>query len=69
MKKLSVGQRKFLAEFLSNFSIAWIAGAVISPFFTGVLLSSTSWPSVLVGLINAGWAFILGFSITKEVPS
>lgn len=67
MVELSTGQKNFLAEFLSNFSIAWIVGAVISPFFTGSLASSASWSKVILGLVNALWTFILGLAITKDV--
>lgn len=69
MEKLSVGQKKFLAEFLGNFSIAWVVDAVVSPFFTGTLLIATFWSKIIIGTINAGWAFTLAFFITKEVLS
>lgn len=69
MGKLSLGQKKFLAEFLGNFSLAWIVGAVVSPFFTGNLLVGGSWNNLFVGIINASWAFILALSLQKGVNS
>jgi len=35
MKKLSVGQRKTIAEFFTNAAVAWLTIGVISPLFTG----------------------------------
>jgi len=34
MKKLSVGQKKSLAEFFTNTAVAWFSAGIIAPFFT-----------------------------------
>lgn len=34
MRKISRGQRKTLADFFVNASVAWLGGAVITPFIT-----------------------------------
>lgn len=36
MKKLSHDQKIILAEFMSNFSLAWISFGLIGPSFTGI---------------------------------
>jgi len=68
-KRLSVGQRKFLAEFSGNFAIAWLVGTIISPFFTENLLTASLIPRIIVGVMSAGGLFALGFIITKGVKS
>ncbi len=34
MEGFTAGQRRLLAEFFSNLSVAWFSAGVISPFFT-----------------------------------
>ena len=56
MQKLSVGQRKLIAEFLSDIGVAWFAAGVITSF--------TSWPKDLSeSIISFMWgiAFSGGF--------
>jgi len=33
VKKLSVGQKKSLAEFFGNAAVAWLTAGVVTPFF------------------------------------
>ena len=33
MEKLSVGQKKSLAEFFTNAAVAWLSAGIIAPFF------------------------------------
>ena len=67
MKNLTVGQNKFLANFLGNFSLAWLAGAIITPFFTGVV--QYSWFNILFGIATAGWMFATGLLISKNIKN
>jgi hypothetical protein len=54
MEKLSAGQRRLMAEFLSNIGVAWFAAGVIGMF-----------PFWQKGWLDAGISFVwgLGFSI------
>lgn len=36
MKKLSLSQRMILAEFISNFALAWLSFGLIGPIFTNI---------------------------------
>lgn len=69
MKELSVGQKKFLAEFLGNFAIAWLVGAVVSPFFSGALLTETWRLNITAGAGIAGIFLFWAFVTVKEVES
>lgn len=69
MKELSVGQKKFLAEFLGNFAIAWLVGAVVSPFFSGALLIETWRLNIMAGAGIAGIFLFWAFVTVKEVES
>jgi len=56
MKKLSVGQQRLIAEFLSNIGVAWFAAGVISSF--------SAWPKNLLDTaVSLVWgiAFSTGF--------
>lgn len=68
VNKLSLGQKKFLAEFLGNFSLAWIVGIIISPFLAGNWLNY-SFFTLSMGIVNAGWSFSLALFLTKGVRS
>lgn len=68
MAKLSLGQKKFLSEFLGNFSLIWLGGSVITPFLAGSWLGN-SFTNLTVGLVNAVWSFMLGLSLTKGIKS
>lgn len=35
MERLSIGQKKALAEFFTNAAVAWLSGGVIAPFLSG----------------------------------
>lgn len=69
VEKLSIGQKKFLAEFLGNFSLAWVLGSVVSPFLAGNWLEKYSSVNLAVGLINAVWSFSLAIILTKGIRS
>ena len=69
MMELSLGQKKFLSEFLGNFSLAWVVGSVISPFLSGNWVEKYSLANLVVGLINAIWSFSLALFLTKGVRS
>lgn len=64
-----MGQKKFLSEFLGNFSLAWIVGIIISPFISGNLLTDKAIFNLVIGTINAIWPFTLALFLTKEIRS
>lgn len=33
MDKLSIGQKRILAEYLANTAVAWLSAGVVTPFF------------------------------------
>ena len=55
MKHISVAQRRFVAEFLGNFSLVWIAGSFVSPFLTHQPYNINFVIGAFVGLITF-WA-------------
>lgn len=67
MRKITVGQKRFLAEFLSNYSLAWFVASVVTPFFTNVI--EFSWYNIVFGIFNAVWAFASGYIISKDIKT
>lgn len=65
MRKITVGQKRFIAEFLGNYSLAWVVGLVVTPIFTNVV--QYSWYTITLGIINASWTFLVGFIISKDI--
>ena len=63
MKGFSIAQRKFLAEFLGNFSLIWIAGSFVSPFLAREIYNI----NLIIGIIVASVAFWLAISLLKGV--
>ena len=58
VKKLSVGQQRLIAEFLSNIGVAWFAAGVISSF--------SSWPkSLLETIVPFVWGIALSASFLR----
>lgn len=69
MDKLSAGQKKIVAEFLSNISVAWFGTGVISPFLSRPKsLSETIIPFVWGIILAIGFLRIALF-FTKGVKS
>jgi len=68
MRKLSVGQKRALAEFFANGAVAWLSAGVIAPFFAS---------KKLVDFIGIGtWGILLtlifisvSLFISKQVKS
>lgn len=58
--KLSINQRKALAEFYGNFAVAWLATGVVAPYVSGQV-NIIAIPSAVFSII---WAiFLLGFML------
>lgn len=69
MDRLSVGQRKVVAEFLSNIGVAWFGAGVISPFLSRPKnLSETIIPFIWGIVLAIGFLRIALF-FTKGIKS
>jgi hypothetical protein len=68
MKKLSVGQRKSLAEFFTNGAVAWLSAGIIAPFFTGRKIVDF-FASVFWGLVFTTTFLGISLFFTKGVKS
>jgi hypothetical protein len=67
VKKLSIGQKKALSEFLNTTAAAWFAAGVIAPLFAAPKTSEELTLSIILGAISA-IAFLFGSLImVKEV--
>jgi hypothetical protein len=68
MRKLSVGQRKSLAEFFTNGAVAWLSIGIITPFFTSKRLedfiSFGGW-----GLFFTSIFLLITLLFTKNIKS
>lgn len=64
MGNLSNEQKKLLADFCSNFSIAWFAGGLIAPLLTKQPLEQIG-KSIISAIILGGTFLITGLSLVK----
>lgn len=67
MHKFTIGQKKILAEFLANLSIAWIVASVISPFFSIQKDVIDTLPRMILGIILSIFFINLSLFLAKEV--
>lgn len=68
MKKLSVGQRKILAEFFCTSAVAWLTAGVITPFFISRTLEDfTSF--AFWGILFTSASLWVALTVTKGVKS
>lgn len=68
MARLSVGQRKSLAEFFTNGAVAWLSAGVIAPFF--IEKTATNFISSLVwGTIFTIWFILISLLFTRGVKT
>jgi len=68
MKKLSVGQRKSLAEFFTNGAVAWFSAGIIAPVFAGKTLSNFV-GSIIWGTISTIWFLLIASLLMKGIKS
>ena len=68
MERLSIGQRKVIAEFFTNAAVAWLSAGVITPFFISRKLEDflvfSTW-----GLLFALIFLTMSLVFTKGVSS
>jgi hypothetical protein len=58
MDRLTLDQRKVLAEFCANFAVAWLAAGLVAPLVVGKTLAEISKQGFLMSL---GWGmFFVG---------
>ncbi len=72
MRRLSVGQRKYIANIFGNLSVAWFVGTVITPLFalyTGISLDPEFQAVEVFGIINSVINLTLGFALVKGIQS
>jgi hypothetical protein len=62
--RLSLNQRKVLAEFCANFAVAWLAGGIIGPYVSG-LNPNNIIQIVLTSVLSAGILMMLMLSLVK----
>lgn len=64
MKRLSLNQRKTLAEFLANIGVTWFAGGVVAPVFVAKNLAEIMIPG-LWGVILTGISLFFSLWVVK----
>ena len=69
MKKISVGQKKLIAEFLANIGVAWFAAGVISIFISGTENPKEIFFSIIWGLVLSFAFLLIAASLLKGVKS
>jgi len=62
--KLSLNQRKVLAEFCANFAVAWLAGGIIGPYVSEFNPKNII-QIVLTSVVSAGILMMLMLSLVK----
>jgi len=62
--KLSLNQRKVLAEFCANFAVAWLAGGIIGPYVSGFNPNNII-QIVLTSVLSAGILMMLMLSLVR----
>ena len=65
MKGLVRDQRKVLAEFCSNFSVAWLAAGVIAPYVSGQALNRVG-QSVAISVSWSSFSLIIAIYLTRN---
>lgn len=65
MEKLAREQRRLLADFCSNFAIAWFAAGLVAPIFTGKSFEEIN-KSVIAAIVLGGVFLLIGVSLIKE---
>jgi len=65
MERLTINQRKILAEFCANFAVAWLAAGIIGPVVAKREPSEIGF-SVAISLIWGGLSLISGVLLVKE---
>lgn len=68
MKKLSVGQKKSLAEFFTNTAVAWFSAGIIAPFFASRKLGDFA-TFVIWGLLFTTTFLRISLFFTKGAKS
>lgn len=63
--KVSVGQKKLIAEYFANIGVAWFGGGVITTFLTTPENLQKSLVAIIVGLAFSGLFIFLGFYLMK----
>jgi len=66
MKKLSIGQRKSLAEFFTNAAVAWLSAGVIAPIFAGRTLANII-GAVVWAIMFTIWFIAISLFLTRGV--
>jgi len=64
VKRLSLDQRRVLAEFCANFAVAWLAAGVVGPYVAGKSLLEVSKPAIF-SVIWAGVLLIVMLYLTR----
>ncbi|OIN89840.1 hypothetical protein COW80_04885 [Candidatus Beckwithbacteria bacterium CG22_combo_CG10-13_8_21_14_all_01_47_9] len=68
MKKLSVAQKKSLAEFFTNSAVAWLTVGIIAPLFTEKTLPNFI-SSLVWGILLTSTFMLVSLQITRGVRS
>jgi len=69
MKKLSIGQRKVIAEFLSNLGVAWFVAGVIGSFPFWIENVPKAVISSIWGLVSSMGFLRIALFFTKGIKS
>jgi len=64
VRKLSLDQRRVLAEFCANFAVAWLAAGVIAPYVAGISFLEVIKP-VAMSVFWAGFLVTLMLFLVK----
>lgn len=66
MRKLSVGQKKVLADFLASSAVAWLTVGIITPIISNDV---SAIETVVLGIIFAAWFLLVALYLTRNVKS
>lgn len=62
--KLSPGQKAGLAEFCTNFSVAWLTAGIVGPYISGQNFTN-SWQIIVISSSWAGFFLTAMLSLTR----
>lgn len=68
MRKLSVGQKKILAEFLANGAVAWLTIGVVTPIFGEISFENIA-GSILLAMVVSGGFLMLAIYLMRGIKS
>lgn len=68
MRKLSIGQKKALAEFFANAAVAWFSAGMVIPFFANKTLAEFV-TFGLWGVVFSAFFLTIALIFTKGVAS